>query len=264
MKLTTEQKQEIKNEIKKEKAPRVLNFDKEITLKKNENLTATQIQDKVKASIKANKEFVSDEHLRFQIRLDNLKKQKLAEIKNSLNKKHNINLTDKFVATVSAHTKNENELVKTIEQIIKLVDPKKITNLKEIKNISPYNVFKTKMDIRKENRKIEKELESQKITFKQFLMDNPNLTIKNAKKQFEDLNNNINNQTKQDDDITVIKSLFINVLKDFSDNPEKLFDVFAKISNLKNITNGTRTHYNKTIEKITTQSVSILKAFSKI
>ena len=95
-------------------------------------------------------------------------------------------------------------------------------------------------------------------------MDNPNLTIKNAKKQFEDLNNNINNKTKQDDDITVIKNLFVNVLKDFSDNPEKLFDVFAKISNLKNITNGSKTNYNKTIEKITTQSVSILKAFSKI
>ena len=264
MKLTTIEKREIKNEIKKEKAPRVLNFDKEITLKKNENLTVVQIQDKVNASIKANKEFVKDENLRFQIRLDNLKKQKLAEIKNSLNKKHNINLTDKFVATVSSHTKNENELVKTIEQIIKLVDPKKITNLKEIKNITPYNVFKAKMDIRKENRKIEKEIESQKITFKQFLMDNPNLTIKNAKKQFEDLNNNINNQTKQDDDITVIKNLFVNVLKDFSDNPEKLFDVFAKISNLKNITNGSKTTYNKTIEKITTQSVSILKAFSKI
>ena len=264
MKLTTIEKREIKNEIKKEKAPRVLNFDKEITLKKNENLTVVQIQDKVNASIKANKEFVKDENLRFQIRLDNLKKQKLAEIKNSLNKKHNINLTDKFVATVSSHTKNENELVKTIEQIIKLVDPKKITNLKEIKNITPYNVFKAKMDIRKENRKIEKEIESQKITFKQFLMDNPNLTIKNAKKQFEDLNNNINNQTKQDDDITVIKNLFVNVLKDFSDNPEKLFDVFTKISNLNNITNGSKTNYNKTIEKITTQSVSILKAFSKI
>ena len=264
MKLTTIEKREIKNEIKKEKAPRVLNFDKEITLKKNENLTVTQIQDKVKASIKANKEFVSDEHLRFQIRLDNLKKQKLAEIKNSLNKKHSINLTDKFVATVSAHTKNENELVKTIEQIIKLVDPKKITNLKEIKNITPYNVFKSKMDIRKENRKIEKELESQKITFKQFLMDNPNLTIKNAKKQFEDLNNNINNQTKQDDDITVIKNLFVDVLKNFSANPEILFEVFARNAELETITNGTRTHYNKTIEKITTQSVSILKAFSKI
>ncbi len=264
MKLTTIEKRAIKNEIKKEKAPRVLNFDKEITLKKNENLTVSEIQDKVKASIKANKEFVSDEHLRFQIRLDNLKKQKLTEIKNQLSQKHNINLTDKFIATVSAHTKNENELVKTIEQIIKLVNPNKITNLKEIKNITSYTVFKAKMDIRKENRKIEKELESQKITFKQFLMDNPNLTIKNAKKQFEDLNNNINSQTKQDDDITVIKTLFVNVLKDFSDNPEKLFDVFAKISNLKNITNGSKTNYNKTIEKITTQSVSILKVFSKI
>lgn len=39
MKLTKEQKQEIKNQIKKEKAPKVLNFEKEITLKKNENLT---------------------------------------------------------------------------------------------------------------------------------------------------------------------------------------------------------------------------------
>ena len=264
MKLTTIEKREIKNEIKKEKAPRVLNFDKEITLKKNENLTVTQIQDKVKASIKANKEFVSDEHLRFQIRLDNLKKQKLAEIKNSLNKKHNINLTDKFVATVSAHTKNENELVKTIEQIINLVDPKKITKLNEIKNITPYNIFRTQMKIRKENREIEKSIESKKITFKEFLMDNPNLTIKNAKKQFEDLNNNINNQTKQDDNITVIKNLFVDVLKNFSDNPEKLFNVFARNAELETITNGTRTHYNKTIEKITTQSVSILKAFSKI
>ena len=120
------------------------------------------------------------------------------------------------------------------------------------------------MKIRKENRKLEKDLESQKITFKQFLMDNPNLTIKNAKKQFEDLNNNINNQTKQDDDITVIKNLFVDVLKNFSDNPEKLFNVFARNAELETITNGTRTHYNKTIEKITTQSVSILKAFSKI
>ena len=120
------------------------------------------------------------------------------------------------------------------------------------------------MDIRKENRKIEKEIESQKITFNQFLMDNPNLTIKNAKKEFEDLNNNINNQTKKDDDITVIKNLFVNVLKDFSDNPEKLFDVFARNAELETITNGNNTNYNKTIEKITIQSVSILKAFSKI
>ena len=64
--------------------------------------------------------------------------------------------------------------------------------------------------------------------------------------------------------LLLLKNLFVNVLKDFSDNPEKLFDVFAKISNLKNITNGSNTNYNKTIEKITTQSVSILKAFSKI
>ena len=264
MKLTTMEKEEIKNEVKKEKVPRILNFDKEITLKKNENLTVVQIQDKVKASIKANNEFVKDENLRFQIRLDNIKKEKLSEIKNQLNKKHNINLTDKFIATVFAHTKDETVLIEIIEQIINLVDSKKITKLNEIKNITPYNIFRTQMKIRKENRKLEKDLEFQKITFKQFLMDNPNLTIKNAKKQFEDLNNNINNQTKQVDEITVIKNLFVDVLKNFSDNPEKLFNVFARNAELETITNGTRTHYNKTIEKITTQSVSILKAFSKI
>ena len=264
MKLTTEQKQEIKNEIKKEKAPRVLNFDKEITLKKNENLTVVEIQNKVNASIKANKEFIKDENLRFQIRLDNIKKQRLIEIKNWINKKNNINLTDKFIFTISAHVKDETFLIETIEQIINLVNPKKITKLNEIKNITPYNIFKAKMKIRKENRKLEKDLESQKITFKQFLMDNPNLTIKNAKKQFEELNNNINNQTKQDDDITVIKNLFVDVLKNFSDNPEKLFNIFARIAELETITNGSNTNYNKTIEKITTQSVSILKAFSKI
>ena len=40
------------------------------------------------------------------------------------------------------------------------------------------NIFRTQMKIRKENRKIEKSIESKKITFKEFLMDNPNLTIK--------------------------------------------------------------------------------------
>ena len=48
MKLTVTQKQNLKNEIKKEKASRVLDFDKEITLKKNENLTIEQIQEKGK------------------------------------------------------------------------------------------------------------------------------------------------------------------------------------------------------------------------
>ena len=54
MKLSTIEKQLIKKEIKKQKAPRVLNFDKEILLKKNENLTVVELQEKVNASIKAN------------------------------------------------------------------------------------------------------------------------------------------------------------------------------------------------------------------
>ena len=252
MKLTTKQKQEIKNEIKKEKAPRVLNFDKEITLKKNENLTVIELQEKVNASIKANKEFVKDENLRFQIRLDNIKKEKLAEIKNQLNKKHNINLTDKFIATVSAHTKDEKDLVKFIEEIIELVNPNQIQNLNQIPNLTSRQIFMSVVKLRQENKdKIKKE----KITFKQFLMDNPNLTIKNAKKEFEKVTEKINN-LEIVDEFTFLKIFFTDIFKDFSNNPEKLFAVFAKNVDSNQILPINRKQMNKNIEKLKVQSFS--------
>ena len=260
MKLTTKQKQEIKNEIKKEKAPRVLDFNKEIMLKKNENLTVIELQEKVNASIKANKEFIKDEHIRFQIRLDNIKKEKLAEIKNQLNKKHNINLTDKFIATVSAHTKDEKDLVKFIEEIIELVNPNQIQNLNQIPNLTSRQIFMGVVKLRQENKdKIKKE----KITFKQFLMDNPNLTIKNAKKEFEKVTEKINN-LEIVDEFTFLKIFFTDIFKDFSNNPEKLFAVFAKNVDSNQILPINCKQMNKNIEKLKVQSFSILKAFSKI
>jgi len=260
MKLTTKQKQEIKNEIKKEKAPRVLDFNKEIMLKKNENLTVVELQEKVNASIKANKEFVKDENLRFQIRLDNLKKQKLSKIKNQLNKKHNINLTDKFIATVSAHTKDEKDLVKFIEEIIELVNPNQIQDLNQIQGLTNHQIFMGAVKLRQENKnKIKKE----KITFKQFLMDNPNLTIKNAKKEFEKVTEKINN-LEIVDEFTFLKIFFTDIFKDFSNNPEKLFAVFAKNVDSNQILPINRKQMNKNIEKLKVQSFSILKAFSKI
>ena len=260
MKLSKIEKQEIKNEIKKEKAPRVLDFNKEIMLKKNENLTVIELQEKVNASIKANKEFVSDEHLRFQIRLDNIKKQKLAEIKNQLNKKHNINLTDKFIATVSAHTKNEKVLVKFIEELIELVNPNQIQNINQIQDLTSRQIFMGTVKLRQENKdKIKKE----KITFKQFLMDNPNLTIKNAKKEFEKVTENINN-LESVNEFTFLKIFFTDIFKDFSNNPEKLFAVFAKNVDPNQILTVNRKQKNKNIEKLKVQTFSILKAFSKI
>ena len=260
MKLSTIEKQLIKKEIKKQKAPRVLNFDKEILLKKNENLTVAELQEKVNASIQANKEFVKDENLRFQICLDNIKKQKLVEIKNQLNKKHNINLNDKFIATVSAHTKDEKTLVDFIEKFIELVNSEEIQGLNEIKYLTKRKIFIGTIKLRKENKEnpVNKE-----ITFKQFLIDNPNLTIKNAKKQFENLNNNINNQ-KLINEFSFLKIFFINVFKNFSNNPEKLFELFIKnISPYKVMTVGTK-QWNKNVEKLKVQTFSILKAFSKI
>ena len=260
MKLTTKQKQEIKNEIKKEKAPRVLDFNKEIMLKKNENLTVVELQEKVNASIKANKEFVKDENLRFQIRLDNIKKEKLSEIKNQLNKKHNINLTDKFIATVSAHTKDEKDLVKFIEEIIELVNPNQIQDLNQIQGLTNHQIFMGAVKLRQENKdKIKKE----KFTFKQFLMDNPNLTIKNAKKEFEKVTEKINN-LEIVDEFTFLKIFFTDIFKNFSNNPEKLFAVFAKNVDSNQILPINRKQMNKNIEKLKVQSFSILKAFSKI
>lgn len=260
MKLSTIEKQLIKKEIKKQKAPRVLNFDKEIMLKKNENLTVAELQEKVNASIQANKEFVKDENLRFQICLDNIKKQKLVEIKNQLNKKHNINLTDKFIATVSAHTKNEKVLVKFIEELIELVNPNQIQNLNQIQDLTSRQIFRGTVKLRQENKdKIKKE----KITFKQFLMDNPNLTIKNAKKEFEKVTENINN-LESINEFTFLKIFFTDIFKGFSNNPEKLFSVFAKNVDPNQILTVDRKQKNKNIEKLKVQTFSILKAFSKI
>lgn len=260
MKLSKIEKQEIKNEIKKEKAPRVLDFNKEIMLKKNENLTVIELQEKINASIKANKEFVKDEHLRFQIRLDNIKKEKLAEIKNQLNKKHNINLTDKFIATVSAHTKNEKVLVKFIENLIELVNPNQIQNLNQIQYLTSRQIFMGTVKLRQENKdKIKKE----KITFKQFLMDNPNLTIKNAKKEFEKVTENINN-LESVNEFTFLKIFFTDIFKNFSNNPEKLFSVFVKNVDPNQILTVNRKQKNKNIEKLKVQTFSILKALSKI
>lgn len=260
MKLSTIEKELIKKEIKKQKAPRVLNFDKEILLKKNENLTVAELQEKVNASIQANKEFVKDENLRFQICLDNIKKQKLVEIKNQLNKKHNINLNDKFIATVSAHTKNEKVLVKFIEELIELVNPNQIQNLNQIQDLTNRQIFMGTVKLRQENKdKIKKE----KITFKQFLMDNPNLTIKNAKKEFEKVTENINN-LESVNEFTFLKIFFTDIFKDFSNNPEKLFAVFAKNVDSKQILPINRKQKNKNIEKLKVQTFSILKAFSKI
>ena len=260
MKLSTIEKQLIKKEIKKQKAPRVLNFDKEIQLKKNENLTVAELQEKVNASIQANKEFVKDENLRFQIRLDNIKKQKLIEIKNQLNKKHNINLNDKFISTVSAHTKNEKVLVKFIEELIELVNPNQIQNLNQIQDLTNRQIFMGTVKLRQENKdKIKKE----KITFKQFLMDNPNLTIKNAKKQFEKVTENINN-LELVNEFTFLEIFFTDIFKDFSNNPEKLFAVFAKNVDPNQILTVDRKQRNKNIEKLKVQTFSILKAFSKI
>jgi len=260
MKLSKIEKQEIKNEIKKEKAPRVLDFNKEIMLKKNENLTVIELQEKINASIKANKEFVKDEHLRFQIRLDNIKKEKLAEIKNQLNKKHNINLTDKFIATVSAHTKNEKVLVKFIENLIELVNPNQIQNLNQIQYLTSRQIFMGTVKLRQENKdKIKKE----KITFKQFLMDNPNLTIKNAKKEFEKVTENINN-LESVNEFTFLKIFFTDIFKNFSNNPEKLFSVFVKNVDPNQILTVNCKQKNKNIEKLKVQTFSILKALSKI
>lgn len=260
MKLSTIEKQLIKKEIKKQKAPRVLNFDKEIMLKKNENLTVAELQEKVNASIQANKEFVKDENLRFQICLDNIKKEKLAEIKNQLNKKHNINLTDKFIATVSAHTKDEKSLVDFIEKFIELVNSNQIQDLNEIQNLTKRKIFIGTIKLRKENKEnpVNKE-----ITFKQFLMDNPNLTIKNAKKEFEKITENINN-LESVNEFTFLKIFFTDIFKDFSNNPEKLFELFIKnISPYEVMTVGTK-QWNKNVEKLKVQTFSILKAFSKI
>lgn len=233
MKLTKEQKKEIKNQIKKEKAPKVLNFEKEITLKKNENLTIKEIQEKVEKSKALNKSFIKDENLRFNLLLAEMKKEKLIEIKNELNQKFNISLTDKIISTLSAHTKDEKQLVKLAEQLINIliIDDMKISNINKIKKISSYEVWKNAHKLWKEHK---------------------NSIPKNEKKMnFKDFEEK------------AFKEAYVEIFQEFTNEPKSLFNIFHKlVFPAKGVTNNKE--YGKCFEKMKVQSFSILKAFSKI
>lgn len=97
-------------------------------------------------------------------------------------------------------------------------------------------------------------------------MDNPNLRIKNAKKEFEKVTENINN-LESVNEFTFLKIFFTDIFKNFSNNPEKLFSVFVKNvdpNQIHPINRKQMNKKNKNIEKLKVQTFSILKAFSKI
>lgn len=266
MKLTKEQKKEIKNQIKKEKAPKVLNFEKEITLKKNENLTIGQIQEKVEISKKLNKNFIKDENLRFNFRLAEMKKEKLIEIKNELNQKFNISLTDKIISTLSAHTKDEKQLVKLAEQLINIliIDDMKISNINKIKKISSYEVWKNAHKLWKEHKNSIPKNEK-KMNFKDFVLQNKHLTLKEAKEQFSTYEKAFKSKeiSFEDFEEKAFKEAYVEIFQEFTNEPESLFNIFHKlVFPAKGVTNNKE--YRKCFEKMNVQSFSILKAFSKI
>lgn len=267
MKLTVTQKQNLKNEIKKEKAPRVLDFDKEITLKKNENLTIEQIQEKVKESKKNNQNFIKDNNLRFNLRLAEMKKEKLIEIKNNLNQKYNINLTDKVISTLSAHTKDEEQLIKVAEKLINILVLNKIEikGINKIKSISFWEIHKKSVKLWKETVNT---VSSNEISFKDFVLKNKHLTLKEAKEQFSLMQKKVKENKRSFNDVEKIafKQIFIEIFKEFTTEAESLYNIFISLGSQDKafIVSNDRKQFHKDIEKMKVQSFSILKAFSKV
>lgn len=267
MKLTKEQKQEIKNQIKKEKAPKVLDFEKEITLKKNENLTIEQIQKKVEKSKKLNKNFIKDNNLRFNLRLAEMKKTKLIEIKNNLNKKFNINLTDKIISVLSAHTKDEEQLINVAEKLINILvlNKTEIKGINKIKDVSFWKIHKESLKLW--NKTVDT-ISLNKITFKDFVLENKHLTLKEAKKQFSLIQQKVeeNKRSFQDVETIAFKQIFIEIFEEFTTEAESLCNIFISILYPKEafIVSKDRKQFHKDIEKMRVLSFSILKAFSKI
>lgn len=268
MKLNQKQKQELRNQIKKEKAPRVLNFENEITLKKNENLTIKEIQGKVNISIKVNKEFIKDKEVRFNIRLAEMKKDKLSQIKHELNQKFNINLTDKVVFTLSGNTKDENQLIKVAEQILNLIniDKMKYSNISKIKKISSFEIWKNAHKLWKEYKNSISENKN-KMTFKDFVLQNKHLTLKEAKEQYSSYNEKFKIREISFDDFEKesFKQAYIEIFQEFTNEPESLFNIFYELAfQGKEDKEISKKEYGKCFEKMKVQSFSILKAFSKI
>ena len=233
MKLTDKQKKQLRKEVEQEKQSRVLKFEKEINKKKNQDKTIEEIMQMVKESEEIAKTFISDPEERFQKRLAELKTQELDKVRIAFNKAHATDFSLKTFKRFNSIIANFDELTSFLDKFIALVNINDRTvnenwriwgELKEAINTN---------DWRKACKKVRKDIPN--ITLKQFMLQNKQLTVAQAKKQFEALMTSVPEPTFYEFTMEQMEVIFSKI----TNNPKQFIELITRTKLKRDITKET-------------------------
>ena len=233
MKITDKQKKQLRKEVEQEKRPRILNFETEINKKKNQDKTIEEIMQMVEDSKAAAKNFIFDDEERFNKRLAELKIQELDKVRKAYNKTRFTNFTLKTFKRFNGIIADFDELTFFLDEFISLVNVNDNTvnknwriwgELKEAINTSNW---------RKACKKVRKDIP--KITLKEFMLQNKNLTVAQAKQQFEELMTSVPEPTFYEFTMEQMEVIFSKI----TNNPKQFIELITRTKLKRDITKET-------------------------
>lgn len=233
MKLTDKQKKQLRKEVEQEKRPCILNFETEINKKKNQDKTIEEIMQMVEDSKAAAKNFIFDDEERFNKRLAELKIQELDKVRKAYNKTRFTNFTLKTFKRFNGIIADFDELTFFLDEFISLVNVNDSTvnknwriwgELKEAINTSNW---------RKACKKVRKDIP--KITLKEFMLQNKNLTVAQAKQQFEELMTSVLEPTFYEFTMEQMEVIFSKI----TNNPKQFIELITRTKLKRDITKET-------------------------
>lgn len=235
MKLTDKQKKQLRKEVMNETRPRVLVFEKEIEKKKNQDKTIDEIMKMVEDSKIAAKNFISDDEERFNKRLAELKIQELDKVRIAFNKAHGIDFSLKTFKRFNGAIADFDELTAFLDEFICLVN---INNNTVRKNWRIWGEVAESVDYlawRKVCRALKKDQPKIKITLKEFMLQNKNLTVGQAKKQFEELVATAPEPTFHEFTMEQMEAIFAKI----TNNPKQFIELITRTKLKRDITKET-------------------------
>ena len=235
MKLTEKQKAKIRKEIEQEKRPRILNFETEINKKKNQDKTIEEIMQMVEESKEVAKTFINDPEERFQKRLAELKIQELDKVRRAYNKSRFTDFSLKTFKRFNGIIADFDELTDFLDEFIYLVN---INNNTVRKNWRIWGEVAESVNYlawRKACIALKKDQPKIKITLKEFMLQNKNLTVAQAKKQFEELTASVPEPTFYEFAMEQMEVIFSKI----TNNPKQFIELISQTKLKRNITQET-------------------------
>ena len=258
MKLTDKQKKQLRKEVEQEKRPRILNFETEINKKKNQDKTIEEIMQMVAESKEVAKTFINDPEERFQKRLAELKIQELDKVRKDYNKTRFTDFSLKTFKRFNGAIADFDELTAFLDEFICLVN---INNNTVRKNWRIWGEVAESVNYlawRKACRALKKDQPKIKITLKEFMLQNKNLTVGQAKKQFEELTASVPEPTFYEFAMNQMEVIFSKI----TNNPKQFIELIAQTKLKRSITKETYA-IEKDIDRIVQFEILFLTLLSK-